>query len=74
MLKFLLIFLIVIYLLGYLGRIFINNWLRKMSNQARENHSNHNQKEGDVTINMQKGSSKKINKNDGDYIDYEEVE
>ncbi|MBI9067122.1 MAG: hypothetical protein JEZ09_07505 [Salinivirgaceae bacterium] len=73
MLKFLLIFFIVIYLLGFIGRMLIKNWLRKMGNH-NESQSNDNRKEGEVIINTNTKDSKKFNKTDGDYVDYEEVE
>ncbi len=32
-----------------------------------------NKKEGDVTINTKSGKGKKIDKDEGDYVDYEEI-
>ena len=50
MLKFLLIFFIVIYLLGYLGRLFISRWIKNVTNQQRNQDVYNQKKEGEVTI------------------------
>jgi len=72
MLKFLLIFFIVIYLFGYLGRFFLRNWLKKMSNQ-QNNYSQPTQKEGEVTVNINPNKHGRKNDNDGEYVEYEEI-
>jgi len=43
---------------------------RNVENQ--QNQYNH-KKEGDVTINTKSGKDKKIDKDEGDYVDYEEI-
>lgn len=72
MLKFILIFILIIYLLGYLGKLFFRNWIRKMSDQNQNNYNS--RKEGDVHINLNQQKEKKFNKEDGEYVDYEDVE
>jgi hypothetical protein len=42
-------------------------------NAANQQTQKNNKKEGNVTINTKPNQGKKINKNEGDYIDYEEV-
>jgi hypothetical protein len=44
----------------------------KRNFENQKNHSN-NRKEGDVTINTKPKTDKKIDKDEGDYIDYEEI-
>jgi hypothetical protein len=73
MLKFLLIFFIVIYLLGYLGKWFFVRWVKKMSNQQYSQASDMRQ-EGEVTIDIDKTQSNKRFNTEGEYVDYEEVE
>ena len=73
MLKFLLIFFIVIYVLGYVGKWFFANWIKKMSNQQMHQNEYNNKKEGEVTIDVKSTKGEKKFKDDGDYIDYEEV-
>ncbi len=74
MLKFLLIFFIVIYVLGYVGKWFFANWIKKMTNNQTNQNEYNNKKEGEVTIDINQSGAKKFHKTDGDYIDYEEVE
>ncbi len=73
MLKFLLIFFIVLYLLGYFGRLIFNYWIRKVTNQTNQNSYNNNKKEGEVTITTDTGNSKQSNIKGGEYVDYEEI-
>jgi hypothetical protein len=44
-----------------------------MANNNQSSYAD-NRKEGDVTINTNNKNSKKFNKSDGDYIDYEELD
>lgn len=73
MLKFLLIFFIVIYLVGYLGRLFLARWVRKVSGQDQNNQNFQQKPEGEVTVNKGQNSSSKNKFNEGDYVDYEEI-
>ena len=78
-----------IYLMGLVGRLALGYWLRKKqrefaeSGQARGYSRNYtwggrkasrSRAEGDVTVQQTQASPrKKINKNVGDYVDYEEI-
>ena len=74
MLKFLLIFFIVIYLLGYFGRLFITRWIKNVA-KKQSNYDTYNQKkEGEVTIDTNIQDKNNANSKGGDYIDYEEVD
>lgn len=73
MLKFLLIFFIVIYVLGYLGKWFFFNWIKKFSNQQPGQDSSNQKKEGEVTINTNPQNSNKHQESNGEYVDYEEI-
>jgi hypothetical protein len=74
MLRFILIFILVIYLLGILGRWLLLFWVKRMVKRAENFQQNtKNQKEGEITVDFKPGSSKKFDSSTGDYIDYEEV-
>ena len=74
MLKFLLITFIVIYILGYIGKWFLSNWIKKMSNNQSSPNESQNKKEGEVTVNSnQNTKSNNRFKGEGDYIDYEDI-
>ena len=73
MLKFLLIFFIIVYLIGYLGRIFLKNWLRKMSGQNNQQYNYKQKPEGEVTVDTNPKNSKKGKFKDGEYVDFEEI-
>lgn len=73
MLKFLLIFFIVIYLVGYLGRLFLARWVRNVTGQNTKNHYQKQKPEGEVTINKGNSKSQKNQFNNGEYVDYEEI-
>lgn len=51
----------------------LKNMQQKMQNQQQQNQSS-SRPEGEVTIEKDKKNSKNYNKNQGDYIDFEEVE
>jgi hypothetical protein len=73
MLKFLLIFFIAIYLVGYIAKLLFVNWVKKVSNQQMNQDVYNTKKEGEVTIDKNPQNSRKTNSKDGEYIDYEEV-
>lgn len=76
LLRIILIALLIYYALKFIGRL-IFPWL---ANQViNKTYSNVNEtgkkREGDVTIqDLSKGKNKVIDKNEGEYIDYEEVD
>ena len=74
MLKFLLIFFIVIYLLGYFGRLFILRWIKKVTNQQSNQDVYNKKREGEVTVDTNAQNTKNQSANKGDYVDYEEID
>ncbi|HBS85737.1 MAG: hypothetical protein A2W91_13460 [Bacteroidetes bacterium GWF2_38_335] len=77
-LKVLLIIIASFYLLGWIGRIMLKRYLRKVQKRMQEQQRNYYESrnprpEGDVKVEFGKSKSKKFDKNQGDYIDYEEV-
>lgn len=74
MFKFLLILFLIFFIVKYFAQFFLRSFLNKMQNNAGNQQSQYNRKkEGEVTINTKPKQGKKIDKNEGDYIDYEEV-
>lgn len=74
MFKFLIIFIAIIYLFGYLGRMFLSRWVKKMQNNGpNQQYQQSSRPEGDVTINNAASKKKAFDSSDGDYVDYEEV-
>lgn len=74
------------YLFGLLGKLLLTRWIRKKQQEfARgtgefsrtytwgRGGAERSKPEGDVTIQQPTSPSKKINKDVGDYVDYEEV-
>ncbi|MDD3108410.1 MAG: DUF4834 family protein [Alistipes sp.] len=77
---------VIIYLTGLLGRILFSYWIRKKQREMGLDPSGgfswgvrgsrerpRTQAEGDITVQKAQTQAKKINKNVGDYVDYEEV-
>lgn len=74
MFKFILILFLIFFILKFIAQFFLKSFLRNMQNNANNQQAQHNQKkEGDVTINAKPNQGKKIDKGEGDYIDYEEI-
>lgn len=72
--RFLLILFIIFFIIRLLTRFVLGSYIKNMKRnfENQQNHSN-NRKEGDVTINTKPKTDKKIDKDEGDYIDYEEI-
>lgn len=74
MFKFILILFLIFFIIKFLAQYFLRSFMKKMRNNAGNQQSQYSQKkEGEVTINTKQNQGKKIDKNEGDYIDYEEV-
>lgn len=74
------------YLISLLGRVFFSHWIRKKQRQFSEGKGDSfraytwgqtdrssKRSEGDITVSTTRQTEKKINKNVGDYVDFEEV-
>jgi Na+-transporting methylmalonyl-CoA/oxaloacetate decarboxylase gamma subunit len=70
----LLILFLLVYLMVKLVQSFIQPKVHQSSNTYKNTGFNSKRKEGETFIeNLNSGKSKKIPKNEGDYIDYEDV-
>ncbi len=73
------------YLMSLLGRVFFSHWIRKKQREFTEGKGDFfrtytwgrserpKQTEGDITVSATRQTEKKINKNVGEYVDFEEV-
>jgi hypothetical protein len=74
MLKFILIVFLIFFILKFIVQYFLRSFLKNMQKNSGDQQTQYNQKkEGDVTINSKPKTGKKIDKDEGDYIDYEEM-
>ena len=70
--RILIIFFIVYYLIRFVSYLFQPS--KSDSSSANENRKKSSKKEGDITIDYVPKSDKKVQKDSGDYVDYEEVD
>ena len=71
LIKFILITFLVIYVIGFLFKLWLKYFLKKtVKNMTNQNQTN--KKEGEVTVEY-KNDNKKFNSDIGEYVDYEEV-
>lgn len=86
-LTFIFITILVIWVLGQLGRIFVRRWLAKKQRefaqqfggpqpggQPRNQSRRQSKKEGEVVVQQTAHLEKKVSKSVGDYVEFEEVE
>ena len=76
-LRTILIIIIVVYALKLIGRYVIPLLIKRQINkfQQENNRQNYQQKpEGEVTVEKDKTKDKKFNSDEGEYVDYEEVD
>lgn len=75
-LRFILIFFLVLYILQIVIRFIFRRYIKKIQkqfDQQQEFYKHQNSKEGDVIIEKTEQGTKKVSKNDGEYVDYEEI-
>lgn len=70
-LKFLFYFFLALFILGFISRLLLKFWLKRVFKRVNENAANHYQNSNSYT--SQPSKKKIIDRNEGDYIDYEEV-
>ena len=73
-LRFILIVFIVLTILGWIGRIFLRIYLARLARRMQQQHEDKGQQVGDAYIKDTPSSKEKIvDKNVGDYVDFEEI-
>ncbi len=78
LLKFLLIFVAVVYVLRLVGRWMLGSFVRRMQReygqpQARGASRERTMREGEVKVSGTATASRKVNEKIGDYVDFEEM-
>lgn len=86
-LSFILILVLSLYLAGWIGRLLLRRWLMRKQREMAEHFGGADfrdtkrgkrgrgePKEGDVEIRQGTPARKQVNKEIGDYVDYEEVD
>lgn len=77
-LKFLLIVFVVFYVILLLGRLYIRRFIKRNSRQYQQQKDrtqagNERQKRGETYVQYKPDEKKNIPKDEGDYVDYEEI-
>jgi preprotein translocase subunit SecG len=74
MVRFVLILLFIFFLIRIITRYILRSYLKNVKqNFDNQQNQRDQKKEGDVTVNTKADQSKIIKKDEGDYIDYEEM-
>lgn len=75
LIRFILIFFLIILLLGYVFRLFARVFLKRFQHRygGEQNHKQQ-RPEGDVYVSKTAQKEKVVDKDVGDYVDYEEVD
>jgi hypothetical protein len=78
-LKVILIVIASFYVLGWLGRLWLRSYMKKMQkrmedlHQQRQGGGYQQKKEGEIKVEIKNKQGKKFTKDQGDYVDYEEI-
>ncbi|MFP4557318.1 MAG: DUF4834 family protein [Bacteroidales bacterium] len=75
--RFFAIFFLIIVLLGYLSRFLLRIFVRRMQkryNNEQQQQQKYRRKEGDVHVTKTPPKEKIVDKDVGEYVDYEEVD
>ena len=74
LIRFLLILFIIYFVIRIFSRYVLPTYVKNMRNQYENQQNKYSRNnEGDVTINTKPTKEKKISKDEGDYVDYEEI-
>lgn len=75
LLRFILILFIIFFLIRIITRYVLRSYFKNMQRNFENQQNQHNRKkEGDVTINTKPRKEKKIDNDEGDYVDFEELD
>lgn len=72
-LKFILIVFIVLTVLGWIGRIFLRIYLSRLARRMQQQYDDKGQRVGETYIKDTTSKEKRVDKNIGDYVDFEEI-
>jgi len=72
--RFALILLIIFFIIRIFTRYILQSYFKNMQKNFEDQQRQYQQKkDGDITVENRPDSNKKFDKNEGDYIDYEEI-
>jgi len=69
--RFLLVVLLIILVIRFLNRLFFSSYV--YTNETPRNENQQKRKEGSVTLEKNPKGEKRFTKDEGEYVDYEEV-
>ncbi len=72
-LRFVFIFFLVLFLLGFVARILLQLFLRRIAKKMESHQRNQEQQTGDTFVKNTNERDKIIGKETGEYVDYEEI-
>lgn len=72
-LRFILIFFLVITVLGWIARLFLRIYLSRLARRMQNQTEDKGQKVGEAYIKDTNTKEKVVDKNVGDYVDFEEI-
>lgn len=72
-LKFFAIVFLILYVLSVVSRFLIRRFFKRMASRYNGQQQGSTRPEGDVFVSKSPNFEKKVDKNIGDYVDYEEV-
>ncbi len=73
LLRFILIAFLVLTVLGWIGRLFLRIYLSRLAHRMQNNTEDKGQKVGETYIKDTVSKEKVVDKNVGNYVDFEEV-
>ncbi|PLX10223.1 MAG: hypothetical protein C0597_17100 [Marinilabiliales bacterium] len=74
LIRFLSILFLIYFIIRIVTRFALKRYARNMQQNFEQKQNRYNRKkEGDVTVNAKPQKSKKIDKDEGDYVDFEEI-
>lgn len=74
MLRFLLIFILVLIVLQFVGRIFFQWFIKRtLERQQQNNSGTRGAKKGDIYVTVNKKEEKNVHDGVGEYVDFEEL-
>ena len=72
--RFLAIILLIIFGVTYISRLVLRQFIRKMGGDAHNQSQRKTRPEGEVHVSTQQQKEKIVDKNVGEYVDYEELD
>lgn len=72
-LTFLFYFFLTLMIIGFLGRLIFRYWIKRMYRRTNQSEANARKRKATTTQARKKSSKKIIDKDQGEYVDFEEI-